>query len=76
MSTPQDRFVWRDDEVVVAQCNNCRRNRGNLSCDAFPNGIPLNILRNDFDHRNPYSGDNDLQYSPLDVSIPHPMDKK
>ncbi|MCX7998724.1 MAG: hypothetical protein N3A69_07195 [Leptospiraceae bacterium] len=31
-------------------------------CKAFPNGIPLEIFENKFDHENPYPGDNGIRF--------------
>jgi len=37
-------------------------------CDAFPDGIPVEIFSSDFktDHTKPYPGDHGIQYSPLE----------
>ena len=36
-------------------CNQCAHVRDDgLTCRAFPKGIPLGVLRGDFDHRQPY----------------------
>ena len=34
------------------------------ACNAYPNGIPMEIIRNIVDHRKPYKGDNGIQYEP------------
>ncbi|MBF0546217.1 MAG: hypothetical protein HQM08_17370 [Candidatus Riflebacteria bacterium] len=39
-----------------------------LVCDAFPNGIPEEILGLQFDHINPHPGDNGIQYEPRSLS--------
>lgn len=36
-------------------------------CDAFPKGIPTEIIDSEVDHRAPYSGDHDLQFLPRDL---------
>lgn len=55
----------------------------NLRCDAFPNGIPSEILNNDVDHRKEYEGDNGIQYKFADsvfdkepVSLYRELNKK
>lgn len=36
-------------------------------CDAFPAGIPNEILLSRADHRKPFPGDNGIQYEPKDA---------
>ena len=44
-------------------CNQCKYvNKDGLSCDAFPKGIPANILSGDIDHRKPVDGDHGIQF--------------
>lgn len=47
-------------------CATCRHFRDvdeiGLTCDAFPAGIPDDILTGELDHREPVAGDNGLQY--------------
>jgi hypothetical protein len=33
-------------------------------CTAFPQGIPDEIIRQGYDHRNPYDGDNGIMFEP------------
>lgn len=35
-----------------------------VTCEAFPAGIPDEILREGFDHRNPFEGDGGIQFTP------------
>lgn len=41
------------------------------TCDAFPAGIPEEIWENRADHRQPYEGDNGIQWEPAgDAAFP------
>lgn len=52
------------------QCRFCvhfdKENPHKLRCDAFPDGIPLEIAHNVVDHRFAFPGDNGIRY----VSVP------
>lgn len=51
------------DIHVRAACDTCARRRlGTLGCDAFPERIPLPIIRGRNDHRATYPDDHGLQY--------------
>jgi hypothetical protein len=48
-------------------CIRCNHYQWDFKCDAFPDGIPDEILSGDNDHTEPYPGDNDIQFEPLSV---------
>jgi hypothetical protein len=52
------------------------RRDGNF-CAAFPDGdgIPLEIIRNEFDHRRPHEGDHGIQFVPL-PGAKHPLEEE
>jgi hypothetical protein len=35
-------------------------------CNAFPSGIPMDIVNGDFEHTKPHAGDHDIQYDAED----------
>jgi hypothetical protein len=39
--------------MQIALCQNCKNYLDELTCLAFPNGIPQSILSNERDHRKP-----------------------
>jgi hypothetical protein len=53
------------------QCSDCVHFRlaGVLSCDAFPGGIPDEILLAEWDHSKPIAGDHGIQYEPRDAEL-------
>jgi hypothetical protein len=56
----------------VSQCEVCRRYRNDdkpiATCDAYPAGIPFEILINETDHLVPRPGDHGLQFDPVDAA--------
>lgn len=50
-----------DDSV----CTDCIHWDFGCACDAFPNGIPDDMWLGKNDHREPYPGDNGIQFEPL-----------
>ena len=58
-------------------CGHCRHKHedtgdGISSCEAFPSGIPDEINRVGFDHREPYEGDGGIRFEldgPMDVEV-------
>ena len=48
-------------------CNKCKhKDMGGITCDAYSDEIPEEILRGMVDHNNPYEGDNGIQFEPIE----------
>ncbi len=45
-------------------CKHIFNKLGPFSCKAFPEGIPEDILKDGFDHKKPYKGDNGIRFEP------------
>jgi hypothetical protein len=46
--------------MIGMQCPRCLRYRGDLTCDAFEQGIPQDVLSGRFDHRQTFKGEDKL----------------
>lgn len=51
---------------ICLKCKHYTPSNNSVVCIAFPDGIPIEILINQHDHREPYPGDNGIQYEPID----------
>jgi len=51
--------------TIAFQCPTCSHYWGVGQCDAFPEGIPAEILAGDYDHQEPYEGDNGIQFESI-----------
>lgn len=54
-----DRELDPDMDMII--CNNCQHKRAGITCDAFPDGIPMHILRNG-EHFVSIPGDNGIVF--------------
>ncbi len=50
------------------QCIDCNRYRMRLTCEAFPDGIPEEIVTGEHDHTEPFKGDHGLRFVKLEVA--------
>ena len=55
--------------MISGQCPYCKHilsGKGFLACEAFPEGIPQEIADGSVSHREPYEGDNGIQFEPIE----------
>lgn len=52
---------------ICIGCKRFREEPTRLVCDAFPDGIPEDILVSRADHRQPFEGDRGLRFDPVDA---------
>lgn len=51
------------------QCDDCKhQHEDGVSCDAFPDRIPNDILMGRYDHKKPYPGDHGIRFEPVEES--------
>jgi hypothetical protein len=61
-----NRFIGNKNDFVLPQCHDCAHYyTGGMTCDAFIDGIPVEIFTNEHDHRKPYPGDNGIRFEPI-----------
>lgn len=60
-----------------SQCDSCAHYDAlTNTCEAFPDKIPDEIIKNEFDHRKPHPGDNGIQFLQEDESTPYNLPPK
>jgi hypothetical protein len=52
---------------VCTWCRHLRDSGVDRQCDAFPNGIPMAIWKGESDHREPFPGDNGIQFEAVET---------
>jgi hypothetical protein len=74
-STIGERLLWRDGDFKLSQCVFCiHKHASGATCAAFPEGIPIPILRNQADHRTGFYGDRKIRFK-LAGSDEHPYSR-
>jgi hypothetical protein len=66
-----DRMDLPRGAIMPAHCNVCSHYKPVGTCVAFPNGISMDVLWNEVDHREPIPGDGGIRFSPR-VGMRHP----
>jgi len=49
---------------ITPKCFLCRHYKGNGQCNAYKD-IPIEIMANQHDHRQPFKGDNGIRFEPI-----------
>lgn len=57
---------------VCTWCRHLRDDGADRTCDAFPNGVPMEIWMGQNDHRAPFPGDGGIVFEP----IPAPTERR
>ena len=62
------RWTYEIPKNAVELCNYCKHRSplwpDEITCAAFPDGIPKDVLICDIDHRKPVEGDHGIQFEP------------
>ena len=51
--------------IQSIQCITCKHYLGAITCEAYPDEIPFEIVSGDHDHTQPYPGDNGIRFEPI-----------
>ena len=67
---------------ISPTCNDCRHRhwevtdwRIHATCDAFPDGIPLQIWNGEHNHRTPFPGDHSIQFEAMTLEDERALDE-
>ena len=52
----------------MSSCIECKYHNKKqwVTCNAFPDGIPFDILNGEFDHNKKHDGDHGIQFEPIE----------
>jgi hypothetical protein len=53
--------------MMTEQCPVCKHYLNLFECEAFPEGIPDEILSGEVDHTEPYPGDNGIRFEAVET---------
>ena len=53
--------------MISLQCISCTHYRMGGECEAYPDGIPYEIISGQADHTKPYKGDNGIRFESNNV---------
>ena len=70
--TRKTRYLCSGSRLVmlpIPLCWSCKHYRENVTCSAFPKGIPAEILDSEFDHHNPIRGDHGIRFEPKEIVV-------
>jgi len=71
------KFQWPVGGLELSSCAYCVYKNKDITCDAFPDGIPDEILDMEDDHLEPFEGDNGIQFEPRpSVVLPKRLQSK
>lgn len=56
----------REKMIDKILCNRCKHKRKGITCDTFPDGIPMEIIRSG-EHFLPVPGDNGIVFEERDI---------
>lgn len=60
MRDRSERFAPKDRGI----CQKCKHYRGDMKCEAFPEGISIEIFTGEFDHHNIHRNDRGIRFEP------------
>lgn len=57
-----NKMIYTEQDAVVSQCGLCKHKLAGKICEAYPDGIPPQLLDNEVSHKESYPGDNGIRF--------------
>ena len=77
MTYKPNKFEYQEGDLNFCSCSYCIHEGDDMTCDAFPDGIPDEILDGGDDHLESFEGDNGIQFKPRpNVVLPKRLQSK